>query len=106
MTYQMCNCPICPLIAVNMQVYDVIIKFRDTGYHLECHTDDVVKIMGLEDHFMRLAASVRDKFKLKKGQVHSAENISDCEFHIECLRKNQFKVCFYTKSQKPYLSRD
>ena len=93
----------CPLVAVNMQVCNVVIKFKDTGYRLECCQNDAEKIEGLHDHFMVLAATARNNYKLKKGQCWDEESRSDCEFHIECLRKNQFKVCFHAKKKEEVL---
>jgi hypothetical protein len=94
-----CDCPICPLVAANIQVCDIIIKFRPTDIRLHCSDDDAEKITGLHIHFVMLAGTARNNYKLKKGECWSEEERSDCEFHIECLRKNQFKVCFHAKKK-------
>ena len=92
-----CDCPLCPLVAVNMQICDVVVKFKTTGYVVECCKNDTEKIAGLQCHFVWLATTARNNYKLKKGQCWDEERRSDCKFYIECLRKNQFKVCFHTK---------
>ena len=92
-----CDCPICPLVAANIQVCDVVVKIKDTGCVLECCDKDEEKIAGLHHHFMVLAATARNNFKLKKGESWDEERRSDCEFYVKCLRKNQYKVCFHTK---------
>ena len=102
-----CNCPICPLVTANAQVCNVKITFTKDGYRFQATREDGItdELLRHQNDFMILAATARNNYKLKKGQTWDEETRNDCEFHIECLRKNQFKVCFHAK-KKPEVLED
>jgi hypothetical protein len=86
----------CPLVAANTQVCDIVVEFTKSGYRLWSSDKDLVLAQrNLHDHFMTLALTARNNHKLKKGQSWSQDN-SEYTLCVECLRKNKFKICFHT----------
>ena len=99
-----CDCPFCPLVAINAQVCNVIITLAKNGYKIEADKHDGMteEIYDIKINFVKLALAARDYGKIKKGEFYS-DDTDDYRYDVECLRKNKFKVCFHAKKKEEVL---
>jgi tRNA A37 threonylcarbamoyladenosine modification protein TsaB len=92
-----CSCPTCPLVAKQTQACNVIVTLiakRGSVYVRNCAE-------GTEKPYADLVVTTLTQLKEQKKVIRVGTSVTfvghDCEYTIDRIKNNQFKVCFHTK---------
>ena len=98
LTEMSCDCPICPLVAANSQVCDVVVTVipkKKRVYARNCPAGTEALYSAL---VMRQVLAMREmKQVMEVGHSYSWEK-SDHEYTIYVLKKDQYRVCFHVRT--------
>ena len=104
MTHSTCNCPICPLVAANIQICDAIISVKrekregQTGYDL--YSREKIPSMVVRHCLTRMIHDLResdDPLEVGKRRCYGGE-----EWEATIARTDEFDytLCFHTKHKQ------
>jgi len=105
---QMCDCPFCPLVRLNVQACDVfvkIVKTKNGGRYeaaipttvCEGRADEEKEI--IRDCFVHLAVWSNDEMRKKRtNALHGEKN--DCVLNVEKHGRSTVRICFHAKQQE------
>lgn len=93
-----CDCPFCPLTEANTQICDFKVSLLKQGAKLnheklDTFSEDVKRSLVL------LVLIARNNNKIKPGLTHS-HNTEMYDYHVECISRIKFKVCFHAKPKQ------
>lgn len=95
-----CDCPFCPLVEMNMQVCNVIVKLP-TGKKYVDLADTVRGDFPVQAklNILKLVLTARNNKKLKVKDSISL-GTDDCDCNVERISQQVFKFCFHAKEKE------
>ncbi len=95
-----CTCPICPLVAVNLQVCNVIVSVMSEKREGQCGYDlySPVKLPNTQVHYC-ITRMVHDLRMLSPSAIGERRsfNSKEWEGHITRMDETNYNFCFHTK---------
>jgi hypothetical protein len=91
-----CDCPLCPLIAANVNACNIEMDIvSGKNEPLRVRFTNLGEYAQLHEHFamLMLMAKNNDKLKIKRGITYTNDT---CKYTIDRISKNRFKICFHT----------
>ena len=87
-----CDCPFCPLQAERVNICDLRVTLLP---HNKYSIKNAQGYEEFREQFLLITLFARNNYKLKRGL--SLEGVADkVTYTVECLTKNQFKLCIHT----------
>ena len=98
---EICDCPFCPLVEMNMQVCNVIVKLPTGKKYVDLagavRGDFSVKT---KLNILKLVLIARNNMKLKVKDSISLTDRQDCDCNVERISQQVFKFCFHAKEKE------
>jgi hypothetical protein len=93
-----CDCPFCPLVEMNMQVCNVIVKLP-TGKKYVDLADTVRGDFSVQAklNILKIVLFARNNKKLKVKDSIGLTGTGNCHCNVERISQQVFKFCFHAK---------